>query len=60
MSLKNDTINYHLKFLDTSYSGGKDQENDGLRPTQANSSQDPISKKPITKMGCWSGSRCRP
>jgi hypothetical protein len=27
---------------------------------QANGSQDPISKKPITKKGWWSGSRCRP
>jgi hypothetical protein len=31
-----------------SYSGGRDQENLGLKPAQANSSQDPISKKPIT------------
>jgi hypothetical protein len=39
-----------------SYSGGKDQ-NGGLKPTGANSSQDPILKKPITKKGWWSGSR---
>jgi hypothetical protein len=31
-----------------SYSGGRDQEDLGLKPAQANSSQDPISKKPIT------------
>jgi hypothetical protein len=44
-----------------SYSGGRDQEGCGLKPTWANSSQDPILKKPITKqMGWWSGSRCRP
>jgi hypothetical protein len=27
-----------------SYSGGRDQEDHGLKPAQANSSQDPISK----------------
>jgi hypothetical protein len=27
---------------------------------QANSLGDPLSKKPITKKGWWSGSRCRP
>jgi hypothetical protein len=32
-----------------SYSGGRNQENGGLKPAQANNSQDPISKKPITK-----------
>jgi hypothetical protein len=32
-----------------SYSGGRDQEDSGSKPTQANSLQDPISKKPITK-----------
>jgi hypothetical protein len=30
-----------------------------LKPAQANSSQEPILKKPNTKMGWWSGSRCR-
>jgi hypothetical protein len=34
-----------------SYSGGKDQEDCGSKPAQANSSQDPISKKPFTKKG---------
>jgi hypothetical protein len=43
-----------------SYSGGIDQEGHGLKPAWANSLQDPISKKPITKKGWWSGSRCRP
>jgi hypothetical protein len=32
-----------------SYSGGRDQEDHGWKPTQANSSRDPISKKIITK-----------
>jgi hypothetical protein len=36
-----------------SYSGGRDQENCGLKPE--NSWQDPISTKPITKKGWWSG-----
>jgi hypothetical protein len=34
-----------------SNSGGRDQKNHGLKPAQANSSQDPISKTPITKKG---------
>jgi hypothetical protein len=42
-----------------SYSGGRDQEDLGSRPVQANSSRDPISNKPITKKGWWSGSRYR-
>jgi hypothetical protein len=32
-----------------SYSGGKDQEDCGSKPTQANSSGDPISKNPSQK-----------
>jgi hypothetical protein len=32
-----------------SYSGGRDQEDLGSKPAQANSSQYPISKKAITK-----------
>jgi hypothetical protein len=32
-----------------SYSGGRDQENHGLKPAPTNSLQDPISKKTITK-----------
>jgi hypothetical protein len=40
-----------------SYSGGRDHEDHGLKPDQANSSQDPISKISITKMGWWIGSR---
>jgi hypothetical protein len=35
----------------TSYSGVRDQEDHGLKPAQANSSGDPISEKPITKIG---------
>jgi hypothetical protein len=31
-----------------SYSGGRGQEDRGLKPARANSSRDPISKKPIT------------
>jgi hypothetical protein len=34
---------------DPSYSGGRDQEDGGSKPAQANSSLDPILKKPITK-----------
>jgi hypothetical protein len=45
----------------TRYSGGRDQENCSSKPAQANSLQDPISKKPFTKKkDWWSGSRCRP
>jgi hypothetical protein len=32
-----------------SYSGGRNKENQGSKSAQANSSQDPISKMPITK-----------
>jgi hypothetical protein len=42
------------------YSGGRDQEDLGSKPAQANSSTDPMLKKPITKKCWWSGSRCRP
>jgi hypothetical protein len=34
-----------------SNSGGRDQEDRGLKPARANSSRDPISKIPITKKG---------
>jgi hypothetical protein len=34
-----------------SYSGGRDQEDNGLKATWANSLQDPISKKLFTKKG---------
>jgi hypothetical protein len=40
--------------------GGRDQEDRGSKPARANSSQDPISKIPITKKGWWNRSRCRP
>jgi hypothetical protein len=43
-----------------SYSGGRDQEDRGLKPAQANSSKDLISKKlSQKKKGWWSGSRCK-
>jgi hypothetical protein len=34
-----------------SYSGGRDEEGQGSKPAQANSSRDPTSKKLITKIG---------
>jgi hypothetical protein len=34
-----------------SYSGGRDQEDHGSKPIWANSSRDPTSKKPFTKIG---------
>jgi hypothetical protein len=34
-----------------SYSGGRDQEDCSSKPAQSNSLQDPISKKPVTKIG---------
>jgi hypothetical protein len=43
-----------------SYSGGRNQEDRVSKPAGANSSQDPILKKPIRQKGWWSGSRCRP
>jgi hypothetical protein len=39
-----------------SYSGGRDQEDQGSKQAQANSSQDTILKKTIIKKGWWSGS----
>jgi hypothetical protein len=39
-----------------SYMGGQDQEDHGLRPAQANTSQDPIYKIPRAK---WNGSKSR-
>jgi hypothetical protein len=46
----------------SNYSGGRDQEDRGSKPVQANSSCDPILKKPITitKKDWWSGSRYMP
>jgi hypothetical protein len=38
-----------------SYSGVTDQEDRGLKPAQANSSRDPISKKLSTKKRWWRG-----
>jgi hypothetical protein len=34
-----------------SYSGGRDQENHGSKPAQANSSMRPYVEKPFTKIG---------
>jgi hypothetical protein len=42
-----------------SYSGGRDQDDQGSKPARANGSWDPILKKPITKKGWGRGSRCR-
>jgi hypothetical protein len=36
-----------------SYSGGRDQEDHGLKPALANSSRDPISKIPNTVRHWW-------
>jgi hypothetical protein len=64
----NKYIKYELKKKDLglgaptcnpSYLGGRDQEDHGSKPAQANSSQDPISKEPFTEKGWWSGSRSR-
>jgi hypothetical protein len=35
----------------------RDQEDQGSKPDWTNSLQDPISKKPITEKGWWSGSK---
>jgi hypothetical protein len=43
-----------------SYSGGRDQEDCGSKPSQASSLQDPILKKPSQTKDWWDGSRCRP
>jgi hypothetical protein len=42
-----------------SNSGGRDQEDCGLRPVWANSLQDPISKNHQKKKDWWNSSRCR-
>jgi hypothetical protein len=43
-----------------SYSAGRDQEDCGSNPAQANSLWNLISKTPITEKDWWNGSRCRP
>jgi hypothetical protein len=43
-----------------SYFGGRDQEDHGSMPAQANSSRESTLKKPFTNKGWWSGSRSRP
>jgi hypothetical protein len=45
---------------DPSYTGGRDQKDQGLKPASANSLQDPISKTPVIKNGWWSGSDIGP
>jgi hypothetical protein len=49
-----------LHACNPSYSRGRDQEDHGLKPAQANSFRDPTSKNPSQKKGWWSGSRRRP
>jgi hypothetical protein len=39
-----------LSWALVAYSGGRDQEDHGLKPAQANSSARPYLKKPFTKM----------
>jgi hypothetical protein len=43
-----------------SYSEGTNQEDHSSKPAQANGFVRSYLKKPITKKGWWSGSRCRP
>jgi hypothetical protein len=43
-----------------SCSGGRDQEDYSSKPAWVNILGDPISKKPFTKKGWWSDSKCRP
>jgi hypothetical protein len=38
-----------------SYSGGRDQEDQGLKPARANSSREPTWKISNTKQGWWTG-----
>jgi hypothetical protein len=42
-----------------SYSGDRDQEDQGSKPGPANSLRDPLQRKPNTKKGWRSGSRYR-
>jgi hypothetical protein len=58
MGLRKLTLVAHA--CNPSYSGGRDQKDHGLKLAWANSSWDPLLKKPFTKKGWWSGSRCRP
>jgi hypothetical protein len=57
--LKKNSGNLVNNACNLSYSGGRDQEDRRLKSALANSLQNPISKKAITKKGWWSGSRCR-
>jgi hypothetical protein len=58
--IKNTTASWVPVAHACSYSEGRDQGNCGSKPAWANSSRDPISKKPIIKKCWWSDSRCRP
>jgi hypothetical protein len=40
-----------MDYCNSSYSGGRDQEDYGPNPARESISSDPISKKPITKNG---------
>jgi hypothetical protein len=40
-----------------SYSGGREQEDHGLKPARANSLTDPISENLITGLGLWLSGR---
>jgi hypothetical protein len=42
-----------------SYSGSRDQEDQGSKPAWGNSSVRPYLKKDLHKNSWWSGSRCR-
>jgi hypothetical protein len=49
MNIKNWVLVAHA--CNPSCSGGRDQEDQDLKPAQTNSSRNPISKKPFTKKG---------
>jgi hypothetical protein len=51
LSIKNQSWALVAQAYDPSYSGSRDQEDHGLKPAWANSSKDPISKKPTTEKG---------
>jgi hypothetical protein len=53
------TAGWVTRAYNPSYSGGRDQEDHSLRPAQANSLKDPVSKILNTKTGWWSGSSGR-
>jgi hypothetical protein len=57
---KDSGVSSRNHYCNRRYSGGRDQEDHGLKPAWGYSSWDPISKKTFTKKGWWSGSRYRP